>query len=78
MYLQERVEARRLRTSQRWDAGVGVGGGQPGSIARVWRSLDVDKHDDVEPGKWGSTTQATMRTVATGGAARFGGGVPQD
>jgi hypothetical protein len=35
--------ARRVRTDQRWDAGVKDGGGQPGSNAKERRSLDVDK-----------------------------------
>jgi hypothetical protein len=32
-------------------AGVGAGGGQPGSIAMVWRSLAIDKlcHSRVSP-----------------------------
>jgi hypothetical protein len=47
------VEARRVRTDQRWDAGVGASGGKPGSGVRVWRSLDVDQHDDVEPAERG-------------------------
>jgi hypothetical protein len=38
-----------VRTGQLWDAGVGAGDGKPVSIARVWRSLDVDQHADVEP-----------------------------
>jgi hypothetical protein len=49
MYLHECVEARRVQTDQRWDAGVGAGDGKPGSSARVWRSLDVDQLADVEP-----------------------------
>jgi hypothetical protein len=49
MYLQKCVVRRRVRADQRWDAGVGVGGGEPGNNARVWRSLDVDKHAYVEP-----------------------------
>jgi hypothetical protein len=42
-------DGRRARTYQRWDAGVGAGGGKPGSIVRVCRSLDVDHHANVEP-----------------------------
>jgi hypothetical protein len=53
LYLQECVVARRVRTDQRWDAGVGACGGKPGSNARIWRSLDVDRHDDVEPAERG-------------------------
>jgi hypothetical protein len=70
IYLQEFVVSRRVRTDQRLDAGVGAGGGKPGSCARVWRSLDVDKHVDVEPTERGSTTPTTKRTIARGGAAR--------
>jgi hypothetical protein len=53
MYLQKCVVARGVRTDQRWDAGVGAGGGKPASSARVWRSLDVDEHVDVEPAERG-------------------------
>jgi hypothetical protein len=35
------VLARRVRTDQRWDAGVGAGGGHPGSCAREGRSVNV-------------------------------------
>jgi hypothetical protein len=49
MYFQECVVARRARTDQRWDEGVGAGGGKPGSNARVLRALDVDHHDGIEP-----------------------------
>jgi hypothetical protein len=35
--------ARRVRTDQRWDAGVEDGGGQPRSNAKKGRSLDVDQ-----------------------------------
>jgi hypothetical protein len=35
--------ARRVRPDQRWDVGVGVGGGQPGSNAMKGRSLAVDQ-----------------------------------
>jgi hypothetical protein len=45
--------ARRIRTDQRWDAGVGHGGEKPGSNARVWRSLNVDQPADVEPAERG-------------------------
>jgi hypothetical protein len=53
MYRKNYVEARRVRTNQRWDAGVGAGCGKPRSIARVWHSLDVDQHVDVEPAERG-------------------------
>jgi hypothetical protein len=35
--------ARRVRPDQRWDAGVGAGGGQSGSIAMKGRSQAVDQ-----------------------------------
>jgi hypothetical protein len=49
MCLHECVVARSVDTDRRWDAGVGDGGGKPGSGARVWRSLDVDQLANVEP-----------------------------
>jgi hypothetical protein len=52
--LQECVDARRERIDQWWDAGVEDGGRQPGSNARVWRSLDVDKLADVKPAQKGA------------------------
>jgi hypothetical protein len=58
------VVARKVRTDQRWDAGVGAGGGKPGSNARVWRSLDVDQHVHVEPadrGQHGTNTEEDGR-----------------
>jgi hypothetical protein len=36
--------ARRIMSDYRWDAGVGYGGGEPGSSAEEWRSLDVALH----------------------------------
>jgi hypothetical protein len=42
MDLHERMKAKRLRTDQRWDAGVGAGDGQPGNTAKEGLSLDVD------------------------------------
>jgi hypothetical protein len=53
MYLHACVEARRVRTDQRWDVGVEPSGGNPRSNARVWRSLDVDQHVDVELAEMG-------------------------
>jgi hypothetical protein len=67
--------ARRVRTDQRWGAGIGAGGGQPGSIAWEGRSLLVDQHVDVEVTKGGQNDTNNMRIFATGGAARSGGGV---
>jgi hypothetical protein len=40
--------ARRVRTDQRRVEGVGASGGQPGSSAKEWRSLHVDRLVDVE------------------------------
>jgi hypothetical protein len=53
MHLHECVVARRVRKDQRWNAGVGACGGNPGSNARVWRSLDVHQHPDAEPAERG-------------------------
>jgi hypothetical protein len=76
--LHECVEANRVQTDIRWGVGVGASGGKTESIARVWRSLDVDKHDDVEPTERGNTTPTwRRRAVAMGGVARYGGGGPQ-
>jgi hypothetical protein len=47
---------------------------KPESSARVWRSLDVDQHADDRRPKGGSTTTTMRRNVATGEAARCGGG----
>jgi hypothetical protein len=47
------VRARRVRTDQRWDASVGACGEKLGSIARVWRSLDVNYLVDVDPAEMG-------------------------
>jgi hypothetical protein len=40
-------------TDKRWDAGVKDCGGNPGGNARVWRSLNIDNHVDVEPSERG-------------------------
>jgi hypothetical protein len=50
------VEARRVRTDQRWGAVVRAGGEKPGS-ARVRRSLDVDHFAYVEPAGRGAARQ---------------------
>jgi hypothetical protein len=66
------VVARRVRTDRRWDAGVGAVG------AKVWRSLDVDRHANVEPAaRWQHDINDEEycrdgRAVAT---RRFSGGV---
>jgi hypothetical protein len=41
--LRQRLMARRVRPDQLWEAGVGAGGGQPGSSAKKGRSLAVDQ-----------------------------------
>jgi hypothetical protein len=38
----------RKRTDQRWDAGVGASGGQPGRSAKAWRSLAVVQPCDIQ------------------------------
>jgi hypothetical protein len=42
-----------VRTDQRQAVDVGDGGEKSGSNARLWRSLDVDQSDDVEPAERG-------------------------
>jgi hypothetical protein len=66
------VEERRVRTDQRWDAGVGVGGGKPGINALVCRSLDVDHHVDVEPVERGqhSNNEENSRDGRSGEVSR--------
>jgi hypothetical protein len=68
---------KRVRTDQRWDAGVVVGVGQPGSRAMARRSLAV-----VQPYEYpmGGEAQSYVgwRRVASGGATRFGSGGPHD
>jgi hypothetical protein len=75
MYAHEYVVARRVRTDQVWDAGVGACGGIRGRSAREWRSLDVDHHDDVEPTERGQHNIITEEDCRVGGAARSGGGI---
>jgi hypothetical protein len=54
MYLRECVDARRVRTHHRCDAGVEVGGEKPGSNARIgWRSFDVNQLVGVEAAERG-------------------------
>jgi hypothetical protein len=47
------VGARRVRTDRWGDASVGDGGGKPGSDARVWHSLDVDRLNNAKPAERG-------------------------
>jgi hypothetical protein len=44
----------------------------PALHCRKGRSLPVDRPHDVEPSQRGGGTTTTTRTIATGGAARFG------
>jgi hypothetical protein len=71
MYLHECVEATRLWTGQRWDAGVGPGGGKPGSINRVWRSLDVDQLAHVEPARRGQHDTNNEKDYRDGRSGEF-------
>jgi hypothetical protein len=68
MHLQQCVVARGLRTDQRWDAGVGVGGGKPGSNAKVWRSLDVDRQADIEPAERRQHDTSSDEDIRDGGS----------
>jgi hypothetical protein len=68
MYLQECVVARRVRTDQRWDVDVRARCGKPGSSARVWRSLDVDQHVDVEPAGRGQHDTNSKEDCRDGGS----------
>jgi hypothetical protein len=79
MYLQECVVARGARTDQRWDAGVGDGGGKSGGNAREWCSLDVDHDVDVDPAERGqhdTSSEEDCRDGRSGEAWRQGD--PQD
>ena len=85
MYLHECGVARRVRTDQRWDTGVGDGGRKPGNNVRVWRSLDIDHHADVDPAERGqhdTKSEEDCRNGRSGGVfirinlrrnARYGG-----
>jgi hypothetical protein len=67
----------RVRTDKRCDTGVGAGHGKPGSNARVWRSLDVGQHVDVEPAERGKhNTEEDCRDGRSGEVWRRGD--PQD
>jgi hypothetical protein len=69
--------ARRVRPDPRWEAGVGAGGGMPGSSARKGRSLAVDQPSARRTFPGGEAIQGTSRwLVANGGAAKCGGGDP--
>jgi hypothetical protein len=69
IYLHVFVEARRAREDQRWDASIEASGGKPGSIAIVWRSLNLDQHADVEPaesGHHGTSSEEDCRDGRSG------------
>jgi hypothetical protein len=66
MYFQECVVKRRVHTDQRWVQGVRVGGGKPGSSARVQRSLDVDQPSYVEPAEKGQHDNNTEEDCRVG------------
>jgi hypothetical protein len=55
-------------SDKRWDAGVGAGGGHPGSNAKEERSLDVDQRSRGQA----YPSKARM-TAAARGAARSSG-----
>jgi hypothetical protein len=63
--------ARKVWPDQRREAGVGAGGGQPGSSARKGRSLDVDPPCASQAFPGDEVRNGTGRwPVAGGGAAR--------
>jgi hypothetical protein len=60
-------------------AGVGVGGGHPGSNTMSWWSLFVDQTCVTRASLGGDARRyAGWRRVAPGGATRYGGGGPHD
>jgi hypothetical protein len=62
--------ARRVRPDQKWEAGVGVGGGQPGSNAKKGRSLAVYQPCAIRTFPRGEARQGACRwSVAGAGAA---------
>jgi hypothetical protein len=62
--------ARRVRPDQRWEAGVGAGGGQPGSSDMKGRSLAVDQPCASRNFPGGEARHGTSRwPVASGRAA---------
>jgi hypothetical protein len=67
------VVSRRVRTDQRWDAGVGASSGKPRSIARVWRSLDVET---TERGQHDTGSEEDCRDGRSGEVRQRG--VPED
>jgi hypothetical protein len=62
----ERLMARRVRPDQRWDAGGGACGGQPGSTAMKGRSLAADQPcaNRTFPGVRHNMTRAGGRSQA--------------
>jgi hypothetical protein len=75
----KRLIARRVRPEQRWEAGVGAGGGQPGSSARKGRSLAIDQPCASRTFPGDEARQGTCRWLVAGGGAAMGdGGDPRD
>jgi hypothetical protein len=69
---------RRLRTDQRWDEGVGDGGGHLGSSTVVWSSLASDSPVSLCLPRGETEDHARWRTVTAGEATRADGGGPLD
>jgi hypothetical protein len=68
--LHKRLMARRVRPDQRWEAGVGAGGGQPGSSARKGRSLALNQPCASQAFPGGEARQGTgLWPVVDGEAA---------
>jgi hypothetical protein len=68
---------KRVRTDQRWDAGIGVGIRQPGRTAKAKRSLVIAKPREFRVSHGGEARRyAGRRRVAAGGATQSGGGGP--
>jgi hypothetical protein len=57
---------RRVRTDERWDEGVGAGGGQLGSSARARRSLAAASHARVLSLPWGRGLKLRRTEVGRG------------
>jgi hypothetical protein len=74
LYIRSYLAARRVRTEMRRNAEVGDGGGQPGRSAGEGRPILVDQLVFIELGEH----DTNIIRIATGGAARYGGGDPQN
>ena len=62
----------RVRTDQRWDEGVGAGGGELGSNARARRSLAAASHARALSLPWGRGMKLRKTEVGRG---RRGGNI---